>query len=208
MGRSIIIAAIAATIVTLIILAAMLAYSIRPALSQKQKQTIVQYSTEEQVAPIRPVSPESITTQSSGNAPVPIEVYITPDLKYMMLVFDQQELQNYLNNHYGLLICVKATDSQGVVYDECKIVCQDQKVYFYDIDSLKSLGEDPYSKVIFNVHECACPACPCYNRIVSVVKFAFSVTSQNGQSKIIQLPYDPSLRISINTEPISPPSSS
>ncbi len=208
MRRGVIIAAIAATIATLIILVAILAYSIRPAISQGQAPIQVTYPQNLKYASIQPYGTANVQVQRQANTPKLEEIYLSPSGRYLYLIFDQADLQNYLNQYGGFVICVKVENSQTQkqLYDQCKVVCKDGNVYFYDEEDAKIIDRDKFSKVIFNAHKCCCPGCRRCGQPVGLVIFGFSQYN-GGVQPPIQVPFDTSTQITIYIENLPPPSS-
>lgn len=201
MRRGVIIAAIAATIVTLIILVAILAYSIRPAVSQNQQPIQVTYPQKLKYASIQPYGTANVQVQKQEGTPKLIEIYLSPSGYYLYLVFDQASLQNYLNQYGGFVICVKVQNSQQQLYEQCKVICKDGKVYFYDEKDAKIVAQDPYSSVVLNAHKCCCCGQP-----VGLIIFGFSQYSNGQVQPPIQVPFDTSTQITIYIENLPPPS--
>ncbi len=213
MRRGLIIAAVTVTVITLIILAAILAYSIRPAVSKSE------YVIDKVTYPVTyytSVKAASGTIEISRKGIVPDleEIYVEPYSTGIYLIFKQAGpcdqststcgLQDYLNKYGGLLICIKVTDTNGkLVYYQCKVFTP-TKVYFYNINTAQEEGVDTQSWVQFNARRYCChPPGPPGPGGVALVKFALSSPRSNTLSEIL-----PGYSISIILSSVPPPSKS
>ncbi|NPB00675.1 MAG: hypothetical protein GXO10_04810, partial [Crenarchaeota archaeon] len=194
--------AIAATIATLMILVAILAYSIRPAIADKpQTPDTKTYVPTEKYASMKPIS---ITVQEGRNMNLGVKDFylmLGGVHKYLLIIFDQQQLQNFLNQYHGFLVCVKVTERGKVIYYQCKVAEENQQVFFYDVDNMRLLARDPYSALYVHARMVY------HGNPVGVLKYAFTEYVRN-RIEWADIPVQNSVSITVYLMPSLPPQSS